>query len=115
VAGLAIVALLVFLAAAVPRAASGALLVLIVFIAAIATAMRRGETPDCHGFAQLHSSPVGWGSLWRNLVFAAVAGLVGVADLSHGARRRSWLRNAAFKVKEGSACARSSASGRGQS
>lgn len=53
--------------------ASGALVLLIVFIAGIASVMVRGREAECHCFGQLHSSRVGWPTLVRNLVLALVA------------------------------------------
>ncbi len=46
---------------------------LLVFIAAIAISLARGRRPDCHCFGQLHSKPVGWTTVARNLALAAVA------------------------------------------
>ena len=54
-------------------AALGALALLATFVAAIAVNMARGKAPDCHCFGPLHSAPVGWKTLARNGVFAAVA------------------------------------------
>jgi peroxiredoxin len=56
--------------------ALGALLLLGVFIAAIAVNLVRGRRPDCRCFGQIHSSPVGWPTLIRNGLLAAVAGLL---------------------------------------
>src|SRR3954447_6344933 len=53
--------------AATARAgAIAALCLLLVFIAAIARAVSRGEAPDCHCFGQLSSSPAGARTLLRN-------------------------------------------------
>jgi thiol-disulfide isomerase/thioredoxin len=57
--------------------AAGALL--LVFVAAIARSMARGEAPDCHCFGQLHSEPAGRGTLARNLVLVALAAFVAAA------------------------------------
>jgi peroxiredoxin len=79
--------------------ALGALALLLIFITAIATNLARGQTPDCHCFGQLHSAPVGWSVLLRNLVLAVLAGLVawqGREDA--GPDALSWLRN--FKTVE---------------
>jgi thiol-disulfide isomerase/thioredoxin len=65
-----------------PTARYGAIcafVLLLAFAAAIARAMARGEAPDCHCFGQLHSAPAGWRALVRNLVLAALAGVVVVA------------------------------------
>jgi peroxiredoxin len=56
--------------------AVAALVLLAAFIFGIARAMRRGEAPDCHCFGQVHSSPAGTSTLVRNLMLAAVAGLI---------------------------------------
>jgi uncharacterized membrane protein YphA (DoxX/SURF4 family)/thioredoxin-related protein len=68
------VGLLVDAAAAI--SAVGALLLLSVFIVAISVNLAQGRTHDCHCFGQLHSRPLGWPTLVRNLVFALGAGLV---------------------------------------
>jgi uncharacterized membrane protein YphA (DoxX/SURF4 family)/peroxiredoxin len=57
-------------------AAVGALALLMVFVAAIARAMARGQAPDCHCFGQISSSPVGPRTLIRNGVIAIPAVLV---------------------------------------
>src|SRR2546421_493895 len=56
--------------------ALGALVLLLLFIAGIGANLARGRTPDCHCFGQLHSAPVGWPTLTRNAVLAAVAAFV---------------------------------------
>jgi thiol-disulfide isomerase/thioredoxin/uncharacterized membrane protein YphA (DoxX/SURF4 family) len=67
-------------AALVPRpsarwGALAALVVLGVFIAGIANAMRRGQAPDCHCFGQLHSAPAGPATLARNSALAVLAAI----------------------------------------
>jgi peroxiredoxin len=52
----------------------GALALLTVFLGAIGIAMARGRRPNCHCFGQLHSAPVGWQTVLRNIVLAACAG-----------------------------------------
>ncbi len=54
----------------------GALLLLLAFSAGIAVNLARGRTPNCHCFGQLHSEPIGWPTLARNAVLAAIAGFV---------------------------------------
>ncbi|HEX2272480.1 MAG TPA: MauE/DoxX family redox-associated membrane protein [Acidimicrobiales bacterium] len=56
-----------------------ALLLLAFFAAAIGVTLSKGRTPDCHCFGQLHSAPVGWWTLARNVVLAAAAAWVVVA------------------------------------
>src|SRR5579859_1413558 len=56
--------------------ALGALVLLLLFVGGISYNLARGRHPDCHCFGQLHSAPAGWPTLVRNLVLAAVAGLV---------------------------------------
>src|SRR5215471_19218332 len=56
--------------------AVGALALLSVFAAAIAVNLAKGEAPDCNCFGQLHSKPVSWSVFARNLVLAAIAGLI---------------------------------------
>lgn len=70
------VALLLLPAATRWWAAVAAFALLLVFCAAIGTAMARGKAPDCRCFGQLHSSPAGWSTLARNAVLAGIATLV---------------------------------------
>jgi peroxiredoxin len=56
--------------------AVGALALLLLFVVGIGLNLARGRHPDCHCFGQLHSAPAGWPTLIRNLVLAAVAGVV---------------------------------------
>jgi peroxiredoxin/uncharacterized membrane protein YphA (DoxX/SURF4 family) len=75
VAELAVVALLLPNATAW-LGAVGALVLLVAFIAGIAVNMAQGRRPDCHCFGQLHSEPIGWPTLIRNVVLSGIAGLV---------------------------------------
>jgi methylamine dehydrogenase accessory protein MauD len=54
-------------------AALAALLLLLLFIAGIANAMRQGLAPDCNCFGQLHSAPAGRDTLVRNAILSALA------------------------------------------
>src|SRR5918995_584070 len=56
--------------------AVGALVLLCLFVVGIGANLARGRRPECHCFGQLHSEPVGWKTLVRNGVLAAVAGFV---------------------------------------
>lgn len=56
--------------------AAGTLALLVLFIAVIGLNMARGRRPACHCFGQLHSTPVGWTTLMRNVVLAALAGAI---------------------------------------
>jgi peroxiredoxin/uncharacterized membrane protein YphA (DoxX/SURF4 family) len=56
--------------------ALGALALLLLFVVGIGYNLARGQHPDCHCFGQLHSAPAGWPTLLRNLLLAAIAGLV---------------------------------------
>lgn len=56
--------------------AVGALVLLLMFVGGIGYNLARGRQPECHCFGQLHSAPAGWPTLIRNLVLAAVAGVV---------------------------------------
>ncbi len=56
--------------------AVGALTLLCLFIAGIGVNLARGRKPDCHCFGQLHSAPIGWSTLMRNGLLAALAGFV---------------------------------------
>jgi methylamine dehydrogenase accessory protein MauD len=53
-----------------------AAVLLLVFIAGIANSLSKGRTPDCNCFGQIASEPIGWQTLVRNVVLAAVAVLV---------------------------------------
>lgn len=53
--------------------AIAAFALLAIFIAGISSLMLRGREAECHCFGQLHSSRVGWPTLFRNAVLAAVA------------------------------------------
>lgn len=52
-----------------------ALVLMLVFSAAIARSLARGEAPDCHCFGALHSEPAGPRTLIRNLLLAALAAI----------------------------------------
>jgi peroxiredoxin len=70
----------------------GALALLLVFLLAICVAMLRGRKPDCQCFGQLHSAPVGWLTLVRNGILAALAGwLVSRGQLRMGPDVWGWL------------------------
>src|SRR5215217_4205922 len=56
--------------------AAGALVLLLLFVAAIAANLARGRKAEYHCFGQLHSELAGWKTLARNGVLAAVAGFV---------------------------------------
>lgn len=51
----------------------GSVILLGVFLIAVGAAMAIGRKPDCHCFGQLHSAPVGWPTLSRNIVLAGCA------------------------------------------
>lgn len=61
-------------------AAAAALVLLAVFVAAIAANLARGRRPACNCFGQLHSAPAGLTTIGRNLGLAAAAALVLGAD-----------------------------------
>ena len=72
----------------------GALVLLLVFVAGIGYNLARGRKPDCHCFGQLHSEPIGQGTLIRNAVLAALAALVvgwGFAEDEPGASAVAWI------------------------
>ena len=72
VAELTVAFLLVFGSTATAGAA-GAVILLAVFIVAIAVSLARGERPDCHCFGQARAEPVGGMTLVRNCVLVALA------------------------------------------
>lgn len=53
--------------------AAGALLLLMIFLAGIVWNLSRGRRPECRCFGHLRSSPIGWGSIVRNLGLSALA------------------------------------------
>ena len=53
--------------------AVGALVLLGAFVAGIANALRKGETPDCNCFGAVHSAPASRTTLARNVVLAGLA------------------------------------------
>lgn len=59
--------------------ALGAAGLLLLFTGAISVNMAQGRKPDCNCFGQLHSEPVGWKTLGRNALFAALAAFILVA------------------------------------
>src|SRR5690349_10223807 len=54
----------------------GALVLLLLFVVGISYNIARGRQPECHCFGQLHSAPAGWPTLIRNLILAAIAGVI---------------------------------------
>jgi peroxiredoxin len=57
--------------------AGASLVLLFAFSAVIVANLRRGRAPDCHCFGRLHSAPVSWWTVARNVLLALVAaGLV---------------------------------------
>jgi len=72
--------------------AISALALLLIFVGGIAYNFARGNTPDCHCFGQIHSEPVGWSTLIRNSLLAAIAGFVVFAGReTAGASAFAWL------------------------
>lgn len=53
-----------------------ALGLLLAFVGGIIYNMAQGRAPDCHCFGQIHSEPVGWSVLFRNLLLTAIAAFV---------------------------------------
>lgn len=56
--------------------AVAALMTLSIFMIAIGVNLAQGRTHDCHCFGQLHSRPLGWPTLVRNIIFALLAVVV---------------------------------------
>jgi peroxiredoxin len=69
----------------------GSLALLATFSAAIVTALIRGRRPQCHCFGQLHSAPVGWKTLVRNLALAGIAVSVLVAENNASQSLVAWM------------------------
>jgi thioredoxin-related protein/uncharacterized membrane protein YphA (DoxX/SURF4 family) len=53
--------------------AAAAAALLAIFILGMAVNLARGRTPDCHCFGKLHSEPVGWSTVARNIVLVGLA------------------------------------------
>lgn len=65
---------------------------LLLFIAGIGVNLIRGRRPDCHCFGQLHSEPIGSGTIARNLVLLAIAGfVVGEGGINAGDSAVAWI------------------------
>jgi uncharacterized membrane protein YphA (DoxX/SURF4 family) len=72
--------------------ALAALLLLVVFVVGISVALARGIDAECHCFGQLHSVAVGWLTLARNMLLAAIAGFVVLAGWRHpGISATHWV------------------------
>jgi peroxiredoxin/uncharacterized membrane protein YphA (DoxX/SURF4 family) len=56
--------------------ATGAIVLLAIFVVAIGLNLAHGRTPDCRCFGQLNPTAVGWRTLVRNVALAFLAGLV---------------------------------------
>ncbi len=68
---------LALLFAAPARLGGAAALVLFgAFVVGLTRALRRGETPDCHCFGQVHSEPASWLTVARNVALAIPATFV---------------------------------------
>jgi Peroxiredoxin len=63
-------------AASARLGAVAALMLLLLFMVAIAINLALGRKPDCHCFGQIHSAPISWATLAQNAVLAGIAGLV---------------------------------------
>jgi uncharacterized membrane protein YphA (DoxX/SURF4 family) len=72
-----------------PWGAVAAILLLVVFTAAIAVNVAEGRQPDCKCFGGLHKSTTGPRTLVRNLFLVALAGLV-LADAWSGSPKGAW-------------------------
>jgi peroxiredoxin len=67
-------------------------MLLLLFVVGISYNLARGRTPDCHCFGQLHSAPIGWPTLVRNLLLAAIAAfVVGFGRTNIGPDPIAWL------------------------
>ena len=74
--------------------AISAFVLLLVFVGGIAYNFARGNTPDGHCFGQIHSEPVGWSTLIRNSILAAIAGFVVIGGPeTAGASAFVWLED----------------------
>jgi thiol-disulfide isomerase/thioredoxin len=65
---------------------------LIAFVVGIVYNMALGNAPDCHCFGQIHSEPIGWSVLIRNLFLTAVAVLLAAWGRTNaGASAFTWI------------------------
>jgi hypothetical protein len=87
---------LLIIAPAAQAGAALAVALLLTFVAGIAAALRRGTTPDCHCFGQLHSKPAGLETIGRNGTLAAVGLFVLVAGPGPGLG--SWLSDSSGEL-----------------
>jgi thiol-disulfide isomerase/thioredoxin/uncharacterized membrane protein YphA (DoxX/SURF4 family) len=72
--------------------AAAALALLLTFALAVGLNLRRGRTPDCNCFGQLHSKPLSWSVFYRNLLLVGVAAFVVVAGKGHpGLSAFEWI------------------------
>jgi len=69
--------------------AVGGLVLLALFVVGLTRVLRRGETPDCHCFGQLHSEPASWTTVARNVVLAIPAAYVALTG--PGPSLASWV------------------------
>ncbi len=69
--------------------ATGSLMLLALFVVGLTRVLRRGETPDCHCFGQVHSKPASWVTVARNLVLALPAAFVALTG--PGPSFASWV------------------------
>lgn len=69
-------ALLLAIPATVVVGSLAALGLLGIFIAGILVNLARGRRPDCHCFGQIHSAPIGWTTVARNVLLGAAAVVV---------------------------------------
>ncbi|HUA03206.1 MAG TPA: MauE/DoxX family redox-associated membrane protein [Solirubrobacteraceae bacterium] len=75
--------------------ALGAALLLAAFTVAMVRSLARGQAPDCHCFGQVHSRPVGWGTVARNVALLGVAAFVAVAGWDNpGISATGWVATA---------------------
>ncbi len=63
--------------------ATGASLLLLIFIGGMLYQIAQGNAPDCHCFGQIHSEPVGKKSLIRNIIFALLGIFLVVSGRFH--------------------------------
>src|SRR5437016_4420862 len=56
--------------------AIGALGLFLLFLVGLSLTLAQGRAPACHCFGQLSSTPIGWPTLVRTALFAAISGLL---------------------------------------
>jgi thiol-disulfide isomerase/thioredoxin len=74
---------------------ASALALLVVFTAAIVVSLLRGRAPACNCFGQMHTAPIGWSTVTRNVALGAIAAAL-LVFRSDGVTADLWSAVGAF-------------------